>query len=92
MPAFFQATAVGEWVEVKELLDLSGINDDIVALGTVNVPITEVHTSMLTGQGSFSDQGSISVLSMIMDFYTTGDGAFTGIWASNMSGDFTGLA
>ena len=94
----WQAASAGEWVEVNTLLDLTGPNDDVVALGNMaSVPITEVYSSLLTGTGSFTGLGggTISDATMNLNLYAMGPGPATlgscdGIWAAIINGNYAG--
>jgi len=86
----WQATASGEWVEADELLNLATINDDIVALGTPQIPVTEVYSSLLAGNGTFADGGTLSTNNFFINFYANNVTATEGIWAAAISGNFAG--
>ncbi|OGX22814.1 MAG: hypothetical protein A2Y03_03860 [Omnitrophica WOR_2 bacterium GWF2_38_59] len=88
--ATFQVASAGEWVEVDTLLDLAGQYDDITALAGANIPITEVYTSLLSGEGSFFDGGPMYA-TMNMNFYVNDDVydyVSNGIWAATISGNY----
>jgi len=84
----WEAGAAGEWVVVDELLDLAGIVDDITALGTLDIPVTEVFSSLLAGGGTFGVGGTITFTNFLLDFYTA-SGITDGIWAANIAGNYT---
>ncbi len=88
--SLWQATSTGEWVEVDDLLDLTGTEDDIVALGTEDIPITEVYTSLLEGDGTFEAGGTLTLQNFFIDFFVMDLATASGIWAANLNGDFTG--
>jgi hypothetical protein len=86
------AINTGEWVEVTDLLDANAMfgEDGLSALNNfVNVPLTEVCASIMTGPGSFAAGGSISA-TMAATLYATSPAALEGIWTALFSGAFSG--
>ncbi len=88
--AVWQAASTGEWVEVDDLLDLAGPADDLAALGTPEVPISEIYTSLLNGGGTFEAGGTLTLQNFFIDFFIMDPAAASGIWVANLIGDFTG--
>jgi hypothetical protein len=87
--AVWQAATTGEWVEVDEILNLTGVNDDITALGTVDIPVTEVYSSLLSGTGVFQAGGAINANNVQLNLYSTDLLVDSGIWAAQLSGTYT---
>ncbi len=91
-PGTWQADTVGQWVEVSDLLNehaMFGDNGLKELNKYVNVPITQVYSSIMTGAGSFAAGGSISA-TMAMNLYATSPQALDGIWTALLNGNFSG--
>ena len=85
----WQAVASGEWTEIGDL-DAAAVGyamDDLINF--VNIPITEVHQSLLTGSGSFDGAGVINAV-VDASFYGHDAAATSGLWAALVSGSFSG--
>lgn len=85
----WQAASSGDWVEADSLIDPDNLAGDILALATPVVPITEAYTSILSGAGVFNAGGTLSIDSLFLDFFANDLLALSGIWAANVSGQFT---
>ena len=86
----WQAVNAGEWVEVTELFDPVKLGFDLTEFDNfVSVPITEVHTSILQGAGSFASGGAISA-AMDMGLYANSPSANEGIWSAVVNGTYSG--
>ncbi|KPK42595.1 MAG: hypothetical protein AMJ78_01925 [Omnitrophica WOR_2 bacterium SM23_29] len=87
----WQAAGVGEWVELAELdPDILGF-DNVALAEMVEVPITEMYASLLTGAGGFGSAGDIGSITGAMDisFYADAATALSGIWASLINGSYS---
>jgi hypothetical protein len=87
----FAAAAGGEWVEVEQLLDTTSmetLNNSIMTLAnSVNVPITEVYSSI--GMAGGVPGGPITNIGMDMNFYALNQAALDGIWAAIIQGTYS---
>ncbi|MCP5052762.1 MAG: hypothetical protein GY940_36680, partial [bacterium] len=74
--------------ETDAALDLNGVYDDITALGSVEIPVSELYNTQTPGIGAFDAGGDLTADNVVLNFYGMETNAVSGLWAAAISGDY----